>query len=216
MYEWVNFSKVPHIWAKIGSNLRKFWKNRVILLKIWPKIGPIGIRMSRFFLKNWYLYGSAFKFHGGTSLPKPNLSTPQCQPCTWNQIKIKCVHDLCAPCGTSRMFIFMLRLQYVQVTQGLRVSSLQFTSPLEFNAIFCDGFTLRHELTAGSEIRNPVPAKFKHVTNIVTCTCTMLWLRHVRAGTEISKKLTSNPRLSAKKYTTFLFPQMGHSLQIFV
>ena len=27
---------------------------------------------------------------------------------------------------------------------------------------------------------------------------TMLWLRHVHAGTEISKKLTSNPRRSAK------------------
>ena len=115
MYEWVNFSKVPQIWAKIGSNLRKFWKNRVILLKIWPKIGPIGIRMSRFFLKNWYLYGSAFKFHGGTSLPKPNLSTPQV-PTMHVESKIKCVHDLCAPCGTSRMFILMLRLQYVQVT----------------------------------------------------------------------------------------------------
>ena len=94
--------------------------------------------------------------------------------------------------------------------------NLQFTSPLEFNAIFRDGFTLRHELTAGSEIRDPVPAKFKHVTNIVTCTCTMLWLRHVHAGTEISKKLTSNPRLSAKNTPLFLFPQMGHSLQIFV
>ena len=55
-------------------------------------------------------------------------------------------------------------------TQGLRASSLQFTSPLEFNAIFCDGFTLRHELTAGSKIRDPVTAKFKHVTVIVTCT----------------------------------------------
>ena len=65
------------------------------------------------------------------------------------------------------------------MNQGLRASSLQFTSPLEFNAIFRDGFTLRHELTAGSEIRDPVPAKFKHVTNIVTCTSTMLWLRHV-------------------------------------
>ena len=58
--------------------------------------------------------------------------------------------------------------------QGLRASSLQFTSPLEFNAIFRDGFTLRHELTAGSEIRDPVPAKFKHVMDIVTSTCTML------------------------------------------
>ena len=55
-------------------------------------------------------------------------------------------------------------------TQGLRASSLQFTFPLEFNVIFSDGFTLRHELTAGSKIRDPVPAKFKHVTNIVTWT----------------------------------------------
>ena len=53
--------------------------------------------------------------------------------------------------------------------QGLQASSLQFTFPLEFNAIFCDGFTLRHELTARSKICDPVPAKFKHVTNIVTC-----------------------------------------------
>ena len=56
------------------------------------------------------------------------------------------------------------------VLQGLRASSLQFTSPLEFNAIFREGFPLRHELTAGSKIRDPVPAKFKHVTNIVICT----------------------------------------------
>ena len=46
--------------------------------------------------------------------------------------------------------------------QGLRASSLQFTSPLEFNAIFRDGFTLRLDLTAGSKIRDPVTAKFKH------------------------------------------------------
>ena len=70
VYEWVDFSKFGQIWAKIGSNLRKF------LFKIWPKIGPIGIWMGYFFLKNWYLYGSTFKFCGGTSLPKPNLSTP--------------------------------------------------------------------------------------------------------------------------------------------
>ena len=70
------FSKFAQIWAKIGSNLRKFWKNRMILLKNWPKIRPIGIWMGHFFLKNWYLYGSTFKFHCGTSLPKPNLSTP--------------------------------------------------------------------------------------------------------------------------------------------
>ena len=46
--------------------------------------------------------------------------------------------------------------------QGLRASSLQFTSPLEFNAIFRDGFTLRLDLTAGSKIGDPVTAKFKH------------------------------------------------------
>ena len=74
LYEWVDFSKVPKIWAKIGSNLRKFWKNRVILLKIWPKIGPIGIWMGHFFLKN---FEKTFKYRGGTSLPKPNLSTPR-------------------------------------------------------------------------------------------------------------------------------------------
>ena len=54
--------------------------------------------------------------------------------------------------------------------QGLRASSLQFTSPLEFNAIFRDGFTLRLDLTARSKIRDPVTAKFKQRTVIVTCT----------------------------------------------
>ena len=71
------FLKFGQIWAKIGSNLWKFWKKMVILFKIWPKIGPIGIWIGYFFLKNWYLYGSTFKFCGGTSLPKPNLSTPR-------------------------------------------------------------------------------------------------------------------------------------------
>ena len=47
--------------------------------------------------------------------------------------------------------------------QGLRASSLQFTSPLEFNAIFRDGFPLRVDLNGWSKIRNPVTAKFKHV-----------------------------------------------------
>ena len=79
VYEWVIFfsSKFGQIWAKIGSYLREFWKKLVILFKTWPKIGPIGIWMGYFFLKNWYLYGSTFKFRGGTSLPKPNLSTPR-------------------------------------------------------------------------------------------------------------------------------------------
>ena len=62
--------------SQIGSNLRKFWENWVVLLKNWHKIGPTGIWMGHFFLKNWYLYGSTFKFRGSTSLPKPNLSSP--------------------------------------------------------------------------------------------------------------------------------------------
>ena len=56
------------------------------------------------------------------------------------------------------------------LTQGLRASSLQFISPLEFNAIFRDGFSLRRELIAGSKIRDPVPAKFKLVRYYVVIT----------------------------------------------
>ena len=51
---------------------------------------------------------------------------------------------------------------FVTLEQGLRASSLHFTSPLEFNAIFRDGFSPRLDLTAGSKIRDPVTAKFKH------------------------------------------------------
>ena len=95
VYEWVDFSKFSQIWAKIGSNLRKFWKNRPILLKIWPKIGPIGIWMGHFFLKNWYLYRSTFKFCGGTSLPKPNLSYPprirSCNDPPFSMVKINII-----------------------------------------------------------------------------------------------------------------------------
>ena len=48
------------------------------------------------------------------------------------------------------------------IIQGLRASSLQFTSPLEFNAIFRNGFPLRLDLNGWSKIRDPVMAKFKH------------------------------------------------------
>ena len=61
---------------KILPNLSQNWQNWVILLKIWPEIEQIDIWMGYFFLKNWYLYGSTFKFCCGTSLLKPNLSTP--------------------------------------------------------------------------------------------------------------------------------------------
>ena len=102
--------------------------------------------------------------------------------------------------------------------QGLRATSLQFTSPLEFNAIFRDGFTLRLKLNGWSKIRDPVTAKFKHVKVIVTCTllcCDDVMYVPALWNTEISKKLTWNPTLTAKNTPPFLFPYMRHSLQIF-
>ena len=57
-----NFPKLSQNWLKF---IRKFWKNRTILLKIRAKIGQIGIWMGHCFLKNWYLYGPTFKFCGG-------------------------------------------------------------------------------------------------------------------------------------------------------
>ena len=43
--------------------------------------------MGHFFSKNWYLYGSTFKFYGGTALPKPNLSTPPQQTLSYHPQK---------------------------------------------------------------------------------------------------------------------------------
>ena len=49
MYEWVDFSKVPQIWAKIGSNLRKFWK----------KSGDFALNLAKNWT-DWYMNGSLF------------------------------------------------------------------------------------------------------------------------------------------------------------
>ena len=82
--------------TKLGSNLTKFWKNLVILHTIWVTIGPIGIWMGHFFLKNWYLYGSTYKICGSTSLPKPNLSTPHGSSSFWHTFSNeKCTFDIC-------------------------------------------------------------------------------------------------------------------------
>ena len=77
------------IWYMNGSLFQnfpkfepKFWKNRLILLKIWPKIGPIGICNGHFFLKNWYLYGSTFKFRQRHILTKTKLEYPPCSAAT--------------------------------------------------------------------------------------------------------------------------------------
>ena len=47
--------------AKILENWKKK-KKKVILVKIWPKIGPIGTWMGHFSLKVSNLFGSNFKF----------------------------------------------------------------------------------------------------------------------------------------------------------
>ena len=52
VYEWVDFSQFSQIWAKIGSNLRKFLKNRAILLKIWENLVQNWA--------DWYINGSLF------------------------------------------------------------------------------------------------------------------------------------------------------------
>ena len=86
---------------------------------------------------------------------------------------------------------------------------------MEFNAIFRDSFTLWHELTAGSKIRDPITAKFKHVTVIVTCTLPCCDdVTYVPALWNF-QKAAWNPTLTAKNTPLFLFPYMGHSLQIF-
>ena len=88
-------------------------------------------------------------------------------------------------------------------------SSLQFTSPLEFNAMFRDSFTRRIELNGWSKIRDPVTAKFKHVTVIVTCTLLCCGdVTYVPALWNF-QKADLEPYPYGKKYTTFSFPIRG-------
>ena len=69
VYEWVDFSKFAQIyWLKFKNTLEKSGNVAQNLTKNWTDWYN-----GHFFLKNWYLYGSAFKFRSGTSLPKPNL-----------------------------------------------------------------------------------------------------------------------------------------------
>ena len=114
VYEWVDFLKF--------SNFEpKFWKNQVILLKIWPKIGPIGIWMGHFFLKNWYLYGSTFKICGGTALPKPNLSTPQGLKklfVCYIRKKIKQDQSFCLLVHDTFLLIFLIKIDKIMGRAG--------------------------------------------------------------------------------------------------
>ena len=49
------FQNFPKFELELAQILRKFWKKWVILLKIWQKIGPIGIWMDHFFLEKLVL-----------------------------------------------------------------------------------------------------------------------------------------------------------------
>ena len=83
VYKWVDLSEFSQTWAKIGLNLRKFWKNCVSLLKILPKIKQIGTLMGQYFLKTWYLLGifigllskstAAHPYQNQTWAPPPGL-----------------------------------------------------------------------------------------------------------------------------------------------
>ena len=80
VYEWVDFSKFGQIWAKIGSNLRKFWKKLVILFMVYEWVTfswKIGICMG--LLSNsvaahpyqnqtWVPPGPGFGNYAGTSV----------------------------------------------------------------------------------------------------------------------------------------------------
>ena len=89
VYEW------PLIWYMNGSifqnfpkfeqklaQIMKIRKNLVILLKLWLKIGTIGV-----FTFSWKIgIYATFKFCGDTSLPNPNLNTPRdlfCATASW-------------------------------------------------------------------------------------------------------------------------------------
>ena len=94
--------------------------------------------------------------------------------------------------------------------QGLRASSLQFTSPLEFSATFRDSFPLRLELNGWSKICDPVTAKFKHFTVIVTCTLLCCDdFTYVPAPVKFQKKLTWNPTLRQKIHHFFFSHTWG-------
>ena len=98
------------------------------------------------------------------------------------------------------LFLFSLLRQYnnfLFLALFPRWNSMRF---------FHEGITLRHELTGRSKIRDSVPAKFKHVRNIVTCTS--LWrnvITYVPALWNF-QKADFEPYYASKKYTTFSFP----------
>ena len=122
--------------------------------------------------------------------------------------------SLCSECRatTQHVLLVWMHLKNDLVMcyhEGLRASSLQFTSQLEFNAIFRDGFPLRLDLNGWSKIRDPVTAKFKHVTVIVTCM--LLCCNDVTYMPALwnFQKAGLKPYPYGKKYTTFSFPIHG-------
>ena len=80
VYEWPLIRcKIWYMNGSIFPNLSQNWlKFKKILEKICNFVH--GIWMSYFFLKNWYLYGSTFKFCGGTY---PYQNQTWVPPGTW-------------------------------------------------------------------------------------------------------------------------------------
>ena len=78
VYKWVNLKNFSLIWAKIGSNLRKFWEKSGNFTQNLVQIRPIGIWMGHLFLKHWYLYQSTVYFRNlGWHVPtKTKLEYP--------------------------------------------------------------------------------------------------------------------------------------------
>ena len=70
------FQKIPKFEPKLAQIYENFGKIGWFCSNFGQKLDWLVYEWVTFFLKNWYLYGSTFKFRGGTSLPKPNLSTP--------------------------------------------------------------------------------------------------------------------------------------------
>ena len=56
VYEWVNFSKCPQIWAKIGSKFTTFWGEKRDFAENLGQNWADWYMKGSLFLKKWYLY----------------------------------------------------------------------------------------------------------------------------------------------------------------
>ena len=121
---------------------------------------------------------------------------------------------------------FLKQVGHFGIKMRLRGWALELASELVPGAYFpveiqCEFSQGNHSTTRPhwplSEIRDPVPAKFKHVTNIETCTLLCCdWITYVPALWNFQKSLLwTLATLSAKITPLFLLSDMRRSLQIF-